>query len=76
MNSIARQVERVLSEAVGEFLARAMLRKNCELIGTTPETLTAAQLPELSEKIEKSVSFCSGKDMGRTIARKIAALKD
>jgi len=74
MNKIARQVERVLSEAVGDFLARAVVRKNCELIGTTPETLTAVQLLELSEKIEKSVSFCSGKDMGRMMARKIAAL--
>jgi len=46
-NPLAMQVEKILASAVGEFIAKATLKKNCELIGTTPDTLSPAQLPEL-----------------------------
>jgi len=74
-NKLAQEVEKILSAAVGDFIAKATVKKNCELIGTTPDTLTADQLPELAEKIEKSVSFFSGKDVGSGVAEKIKAIK-
>lgn len=74
-NKLAQEIEKILSEAVGEFIAKATVKKNCELIGCTPDTLTAAHLPELAEKIDKSVSFFSGKDVGSSLAEKIRALK-
>lgn len=74
-NKLAQEIEKILAEAVGEFIAKATVKKNCELIGCTPDTLTAAQLPELAEKIDKSVSFFSGKDVGSSLAEKIKTLK-
>lgn len=74
-NKLAQEVEKILSAAVGDFIAKATVKKNCELIGSTPDTLTPAQLPELAEKIEKSVSFFSGKDVGSGVAEKIKAIK-
>ncbi len=74
-NRIAQEVEKILSAAVGDFIAKATVKKNCELIGTTVDELTLEQLPELAEKIEKSVSFFSGKDVGSGVAEKIRAIK-
>jgi len=74
-NRLAQEVEKILSAAVGDFIAKATVKKNCELIGTTPDDLTADQLPALAEKIEKSVSFFSGKDVGGGVAEKIRSIK-
>lgn len=74
-NKLAQEIEKILAEAVGEFIAKATVKKNCEMIGCTPETLTPAHLPELADKIDKSVSFFSGKDVGSALADKIRALK-
>lgn len=72
---MAQEVEKVLAAAVGDFIAKATLKKNCELIGTTPDDLTVEQLPDLAEKIEKSVSFFSGKDVGVGVAEKIKTIR-
>jgi len=74
-NRLAQEVERILSSAVGDFIAKATVKKNCELIGTTPDNLTSDKLPELVEKIEKSVAFFSGKDVGSGVAEKIRAIR-
>lgn len=73
-NPLAQQVEKTLASAVGEFIAKATVKKNCELIGTNPENLTAAQLPDLAVQVEKSVSFFSGKETGVEVAEKIRNL--
>jgi len=73
-NPLAQQVEKILTSAVGEFIAKATVKKNCELIGATPDTLNAAQLPELAKHIEKSVSFFSGNETGSEVADKIRNL--
>lgn len=73
-NPIAQKVEKILAAAVGDFIAKATVKKNCEIIGSTPESLTAAQLPDLAAHIEKSVSFFSGKDTGTEVADKIRNL--
>jgi len=73
-NPIAQKVEKILAAAVGDFIAKATVKKNCEIIGSTPETLTAAQLPDLAAHIEKSVSFFSGKGTGTEVADKIRNL--
>ena len=71
MNKIAQQVESILAGSVGDFIAKATVKKNCELIGVTPDTLTEAHLQELSEKIDKSISFFSGDTVGDEVAQKI-----
>jgi hypothetical protein len=73
-NPLAQQVEKILASAVGEFIAKATVKKNCEIIGSSPDTLTPAQLPELASHIEKSVSFFSGKETGTDVADKIRNL--
>lgn len=74
-NRLAQEVEKILSAAVGDFIAKATVKKNCELIGTTPDDIAPDQLTALAEKIEKSVSFFSGKDVGSGVAEKIKAIK-
>jgi len=71
VNKIAQQVESILAGAVGDLIAKATVKKNCELIGVTPDTLTVAHLPELSVKIDKSVSFFSGETIGSEVAQKM-----
>ena len=73
-NPLAQQVEKILASAVGDFIAKATVKKNCELIGSSPDTLTSAQLPDLAAHIEKSVSFFSGKEVGVEVAEKIRNL--
>lgn len=71
---LAQQVERILAIAVGDFIAKATVKRNCEIIGTNPDRLTAEQLQELATHIEKSVSFFSGKETGMEVAEKIRSL--
>jgi hypothetical protein len=74
-NKLAQEIAKILSEEVGEFVANATVKKNCELINTTPDALTVEQLPALAEKIEKSVTFFSGKETGGQLIEKITALR-
>lgn len=71
---LALQVQKILASAVGDFIAKATVKKNCELIGTTPDNLTNVELLELAAHIEKSVSFFSGKETGVEVADKIRSL--
>lgn len=71
---IAQQVEKILASAVGVFIAKATVKRNCEIIGTTPDSLTTGQLQDLATHIEKSVSFFSGKETGTEVAEKIRSL--
>ena len=71
---LSQQVERILASAVGDFIAKATVKKNCELIGCTPDNLTSGQLNDLASNIEKSVSFFSGKETGTEVAEKIRSL--
>ncbi len=73
-NPLAQQVEKILAAAVGEFIAKATVKKNCELIGTSPDNLSSAQLEEFAVQVEKSVSFFSGKETGVEVAEKIRNL--
>ena len=72
--ALAQQVEKILASAVGDFIAKATVKKNCEIIGTTPDSLSSGQLQELASHIEKSVSFFSGKETGTEVADKIRNL--
>jgi hypothetical protein len=74
-NRVAQEVEKILAAAVGDFIAKATIRKNCELIGATTDTLRIDQIEELAEKIRKSVSFFSGKEVGTQVAEKIMEIK-
>jgi hypothetical protein len=74
-NKLALEIEKLLSDTLGEFIAKATVKKNCELIGTTPDTLTADKLPELADKIDKSVAFFSTQEAGSELATKIRTLK-
>lgn len=74
-NSLAQQIDRLLSSIMGDFIATATLKKNCDLIGTTPDSLTADQLPALAEQIEKSVAFFNDAATAQKIAEQIRTLK-
>jgi hypothetical protein len=65
----------MLADAMGNFIATATIKKNCELIGTTTEQLTADDLPALAQKIEKSVVFFKDEATAKDLAERIAALR-
>ncbi len=65
----------MLSSVMGDFIATATLKKNCELIGTSPDNLTADQLPSLVEKIEKSVAFFNDVATAQKLSERIRTLK-
>jgi hypothetical protein len=71
---LAREITKALSGAVGDFIATATVKKNCELIGTTPDSLTADQLTTLSVKIEKSVAFFTDDRTASDLAVKVRAM--
>lgn len=73
-NSLAQVIQRMISDAMGNFLATATLKKNCELIGTTTEELTVNDLPALAQKVEKSVAFFKDEVTAKDLAEKIGAL--
>jgi len=73
-NSLAQSIQGLLSDAMGNFIATATLKKNCELIGTTTEDLAAEDLPALAQKIEKSVTFFKDEASGQDLAQKIKAM--
>jgi hypothetical protein len=74
-NSLAQEIDRMLSSVMGDFIATATLKKNCELIGTSPDNLTADQLPSLVEKIEKSVAFFNDVATAQKLSERIRTLK-
>ncbi len=74
-NPLAHQIERLLAPIVGEFIATATVKKNCELIGITTNDLTTNHIPDLAARIEKSVSFFSGKEAGIEVADEIRNLR-
>ena len=75
MNDIARQVKGIVKDEVGEFVGQVTIRKNCELIGASEESLSYSHLPELAAKIEKFVAFYCGRDSGSAVNDRIMALQ-
>jgi len=75
MNDIAKQVKGIIKDEVGEFVGQVTIRKNCELIGASEESLSYSHLPELAAKIEKFVAFYCGRDSGSTVSNRIMALQ-
>jgi hypothetical protein len=73
-NRLAVDIECILREALGEFVARATLKKNCELIGVSPDSLENSQLKELADRIESSVNFFSGRETASLVAGRVRAL--
>ena len=74
-NSLAQAIERMLADAMGNFIASATIKKNCELIGTSTEQLTVEELPALAQKIEKSVAFFKYEPTAKDLASKIRTLR-
>ncbi len=68
------EIENILSGAIGEFFAQATVKKSCEAIGVKPGDLNGSNLPELADRIEKSVAFIKGKDLAAQLAGQIRRL--
>jgi hypothetical protein len=73
-NQLALDIESILRESLGEFIARATLKKNCELMGVSPDSLDNSQLMELADRIESSVNFFSGRDAASLVSGRVRAL--
>ncbi len=75
-NPIAQNVQRILAATVGDFVARAMLKKSCSLMGIAPEQLEPDHLTPLADSLGKSVSFFTGNEIGAEVAEQVRALEE
>ncbi len=75
-NPIALNVQRILSATVGDFVARAMLKKSCNLMGIAPEQLEPDHLAPLADNLGRSVSFFAGNEIGTEVAEQVRALEE
>lgn len=73
-NKLALEIEKILSAEVGEFIARSTVKKNCELIGATADSITSDMLPQLADMIDKSVVFFTGKESGGDLVTRIKSI--
>jgi tripartite-type tricarboxylate transporter receptor subunit TctC len=73
-NHFGERVILILSQALGEFVATAMVKRNCEAMGANPSALTSEQLPQLLERTEKSIAFFIDKDRSRVVIERLRAL--
>jgi hypothetical protein len=72
-NQLAQNIIRIISVATGEFVAKAMVERNCRLIGTKPEALSYEQLPRLADTLEESLRFFADQETARKIASGVRA---
>ena len=71
VNKPVKEVERLLIDLVGAFFAQATIKKICGDMGIKPEDLSRPDLPDLADRIEKSVSYIKGKDKAARLAEQI-----
>ena len=73
-NRLAQQVIKIVADAVGDFIAKAMVNRNCEKLGVKPDMLDAGHIPELAHGIERSLALFADATTGRAVAEKIMEL--
>lgn len=73
-NALAREITNLLAPALGDFIASATVKKNCELLGTSPDEVTADYIPALSDAIEKSVTFFSDAQKAHELVSQIRSI--
>ncbi|MDD5258437.1 MAG: hypothetical protein PHD29_00500 [bacterium] len=70
-NHIAAKIDSYLIPLIGELLAAATLKVQCEKIGTTVDKLTPMDLPQLAHRIEQALVVFLGLDRAKKIAYQI-----
>ncbi len=75
-NRLAQQVVKLLADASGDFIAKAMLNRMCERMGIKTDALEPNRIPELADSIERSLTLFADADTGAEVAKKIRALAD
>ena len=74
VNKLAREVDKLLTNLIGAFFAQATLKKIFGDMGVNPEGLGQADLADLADRIEKSVSFIKGQKEAARLAERIREL--
>lgn len=75
MAQLAKEIEKILIPEVGEFVAKATIKRQCSLIGITPETLSFKEFDVFLEKLENSINFLAGKEVAKRVVEKARELK-
>ncbi len=73
-NRLAQQVIKLISDASGDFIAKAMLNRTCERMGIKADALEPNRIPELADIIERSITLFADAATGAEVARKVRAL--
>lgn len=73
-NRLAQQVIKLIADASGDFIAKAMLNRTCERMGIKADALEPSHIPQLADGIERSLALFADADTGRQVAKKIRAL--
>ncbi len=73
-NRLAQQIIKLIADASGDFIAKAMLNRTCERMGIKADAIEPGHIPQLAESIGRSLTLFADADTGREVARKIRAL--
>jgi len=73
-NRLAREVIKIVADAVGDFIAKAIVNRNCERMGIKPDMLDARHISALARGVEKSLVLFADAETGRAVAGKIREL--
>jgi hypothetical protein len=73
-NRLAKDVEEAMGGFLGGFMAHIAVKKCCEKMGVSPDTLEDRQLPELADRIERFVHAGLGEEEAILVASRVRAL--
>jgi hypothetical protein len=73
-NRLAQEVLATLAEPLGDFIARAVMKRNCERLGIDPESLAPKDLDELSGVFEKSLAVFADPETAKVVAEKVRSM--
>ncbi len=73
-NKLAHEVIEIVADAAGDFIAKAIVNRNCEKLGFKADSLLPSHIPDLANGIEKSLVLFADAETGRAVAEKIKAL--
>lgn len=67
-NILLRKIEIFLMPLLGEVMAKATLKVQCDKMGFAPESLTFLHLPQLAKRIENALIIFIGSEKAKEVS--------
>ncbi|HYG57620.1 MAG TPA: hypothetical protein VD902_06095 [Symbiobacteriaceae bacterium] len=72
--STAERLEEILTPYLGRTVAQTTIRMQCKALNTTPESLSASQLPSLIDRLTIGLRVFVGADKANQIRTSMSAI--